>query len=96
MSVEGKGAEVSPEMEGEPLGRAWPLCGSDLSQSSRALALSPHHGDEGGGVLPGPCGKLLLLSTGEQLLLLGSKSTREGFLPAPSPGSEGQRASRPP
>ena len=64
MSVEGKGAEVSPEMEGEPLGRAWPLCGSDLSQSSHALALSPHHGDEGGGVLPGPCGKLLLLSTG--------------------------------
>ena len=96
MSVEGKGAVVSPEMEGEPLGRAWPLCGSDLSQSSHALALSPHHGDEGGGVLPGPCGKLLLLSTGEQLLLLESKSTREGFLPARSPGSEGQRASRPP
>lgn len=42
------------------------------------------------GVLPGPCGKLLLLSTGEQLLLLGSKSTRKGFLPAPSRGSEGQ------
>lgn len=76
---------MSPEMEEEPLGRAWPLCGSDLSQASHALALLRHQGDEGGGVLPGPCGKLLLLSTGEQLLLLGSKSIREGFLPAPSP-----------
>lgn len=28
--------------------------------------------------------ELLLLSTGEQLLLLGSKSIRKGFIPLPS------------
>lgn len=80
-------AEASPEREEEPLGRAWPLCGSDLSQSSHALSPLPHHRDGGQGRGPGPCGNSCFCQR-EQPLLLGLKSRGKGFLPAPSPGSE--------
>lgn len=71
------------------MGKAWLLCGSHLSLSFPSFpGLSPPVSwlcchilgtGEGSWVL----WELLLLSTGEQLLLLGSKSIRKGFIPLP-------------
>lgn len=81
---------MSPGREEGPLGRAW-LC------SPRVLpALWGQGWGMGTGEGSWALWELLLLSTGKQLLLLGLKSTRKGFLPAPPSRSEDQMAPWPP